>query len=243
MRKMVIGILPTYKEDKKELYNDYYKFISLYTKKVIEAGAIPIGILLDGDNLSKESLDICDGFIIPGGNKIYYYVYEVIDYAIKNNKPLIGVCMGAEAIDIYSVISEYMDKDKSYTKEELVKIYQALKEKNEGTLLRKLDINNIHNNDFNTIDDYENCLHEIKINENSISYSIFGDKVNVPSMHNYDFKYIGSSFKGVGYASDNVCEIIEYNKKDYFIIGVHFHPELTDSGIFKRLVLECELRK
>ena len=71
MRKPIIGIIPTeYLFQSENPYDDYYKFINNYGKRVIEAGGIPYGILLDDGKINKDMLELCDAFIITGGNQI-----------------------------------------------------------------------------------------------------------------------------------------------------------------------------
>jgi len=111
-------------------------------------------------------------------------------------------------------------------------------------LLRRLEDGNIHSHIVtnNTID---TARHNIKIKENTILYNIFKTKEkSVVSLHSYDYKIVGSLFIKSATALDNVCEGIEYNNKDYFIVGTHFHDEAEDDSlVIKRLVLECIKRK
>ena len=39
-------------------------------------------------------LDLCDGFIVPGGTNWYNFDEYVIRYAIDKKKPLLGICLG-----------------------------------------------------------------------------------------------------------------------------------------------------
>lgn len=241
MKKIIVGILPSYIEGE-GVYSNYYKFIDLYSKKIIENGAVPVGILLNGDQLDYCSLEMCDCFIIPGGNKVRGYVYETIYYAIKKNKPLIGICMGAEALDIFSVVYEKI-KDCFKSIDDFRNIYLSLKDNNDGTLLKALPDGNIHDNNIVSINKINDIYHEVLVDEDSLAYKIFGPRIEVPSMHGYDFKYVGKDFKVTGKASDGVCEIIEYNNPEYFIIGFHFHVELMDSEVFKHFIEEAKVRR
>lgn len=243
MKKIVIGILPTYIKTSESPYDEYDKFIYLYAKKIKEAGGVPVGLLFDDDKIDEDILDLCDGFIIPGGNKVHKFVYETILYCIQKNKPLIGICLGAEAIDIFSCIFEEMKKQNN---KDVISIYKELKDKNDGTLLMRLDEERllIHNHDYLSDEDYDKCSHNILIERDSLVYSVLkSDELMVPSMHGYNFKHVGSDFKISAYSEDGVCEAIEYLDSDNFIIGFHFHPELMNTDIFKRLIEECQKRK
>lgn len=52
------------------------------------------------NDLIKE-LDLCDGIIIPGGDKEFYYDKVIIDYCIKKDKPILGICLGMQMMGLY----------------------------------------------------------------------------------------------------------------------------------------------
>ena len=239
MKKVVVGILPTYNKGiLKNPYDDSYKFIELYSNKVKLSGGIPLGILPDKDNLNLDILDLCDAFIIPGGTKIEKYAYELIIYAIKKNKPLLGICLGSQSIAITSLLLEHIDINKDITIEEITTIYNKLKEENEGSLLKKVPEPNIHGNIVISEDTIDEARHIIKIEKDSLLYKIYNkEELSVVSLHNYDYKKVGSSFKVTAKSTDNVNEAVEYKKENTFILGVEFHPELEENNlIFESLI-------
>lgn len=65
-------------------------------KKLEEHKALPIII----PNIRDISyyLDICNGFIVPGGITWNEADIEIIKYAFKVNKPLLGICAGMQAL-------------------------------------------------------------------------------------------------------------------------------------------------
>lgn len=236
-KKPVIGILPVstiYKDDNENYYDEQYKFVNIYCKKIYEEGGIPVGILLNDNKLDYSTLSLYDGFLIPGGNRLEHFVYQIIDYAIKNNKPILGICAGMHAMSIYSYVMEDLsDVELSGDK------YQKLKKENNGSLLKKIP-NHYHKLTFDNI---ESTKHKININKDSIIYDVYKkEEIKVVSLHKYSPKKIGKNFKITSYSND-IIESIEYDNKDYFIVGVQWHPEYENNGIIKRLIDESNKRK
>ena len=99
---------------RKEFVNEEY--LNLLNKYHLT----PIVIPYTQTNLD-ELLSICDGFLIPGGDDVdskYYHQennphntlvdplvdqldFYVLDYAIKNNKKVLGFCRGLQVINVY----------------------------------------------------------------------------------------------------------------------------------------------
>ena len=162
--KIVVGIVPRIDLFlNNDPYTDNYSFVNNYSKRVIEAGGVPIGLLMDNGELSYDQLDLCDAFIIPGGNRIDKSIYLLLEYAHKNNKPVLGICMGMQAMVMYSVL---IDEGVTPTnKDEYRVIYDKVKSTN--PVLKKLEDNSKHLH-IVTRGNIDFARHEVTFNKDSL---------------------------------------------------------------------------
>ncbi|MBO4600973.1 MAG: gamma-glutamyl-gamma-aminobutyrate hydrolase family protein [Bacilli bacterium] len=243
MDNIIVGIIPSsFIRTDDNPYHDTYNCLHLYVNKLEECNASCIGLIPKGNIIPENLLDKCDAFLIQGGQKISFYHYQVIEYAIKNNKPLLGICMGMQAIGIYSKVMENVE---IFNEANFYKEYDRLKSENEESLLERLEEGNIHSHYIN-YDNYKTAYHKVQlINKSSILYDVYKvDEKDEVSLHDYKLKYVGNNFTVGATTNDNVIEEIEYNNKDYFIVGTLFHVEWDeDKLLFKRLIDEAIKRR
>ena len=61
-------------------------------------------------SLEKEDLkrlvDICDGIVMPGGNRLFEYDQFIYEYAKEKNIPILGICAGMQLICLNEVKEE-----------------------------------------------------------------------------------------------------------------------------------------
>lgn len=245
MRKPIIGIISTLTmNNETNIFHDVHKVINSYTKKITESGGVPIGIVMPDGNINLEALELCDGILIPGGNKVYRYLIQTLQFAIIKNKPVLGICLGGEAISIFSALSKKIDFSKNLSLDETNKIWQELKIKNNNELLIRLPKDNYHSNKHIKDNDFTNAKHPILIKKDSLIYDIYNKtEIQGVSFHAFDFKLVEGEFTISGYAPDGVKEVIEHTNPEIFMLGVHFHPELEKENLlFNRLIYESQKR-
>lgn len=181
--KKIIGIIPsTLGFDTDNPFDDKYYVQNTYLEKLKQFECIPIIIPPINLKINYESLKLCDAFLIIGGKKVHKYHFEVIDYVLKTNKKLLGICLGMQAIAMYS--------------------NNDLEEK---TLYK---VNN-HYFDNITHKNKEVLVHYINITNDSLLSNILGEKLKVNSIHNYAVSKVSYPFKVVA-KHKNVIEAIEY---------------------------------
>ena len=87
-------------------------------RHILRAGGIPLVLLPTQDmiyinnkekELSQEDkeildrqIDMCDGILMPGGDRIYFYDKYICQRANDKNMPLLGICMGMQVMCNYN---------------------------------------------------------------------------------------------------------------------------------------------
>lgn len=247
--KAVIGIVPGVRRNDNNPYEFKYIFLNSYSKMTTKCGAVPFGLLLSDEDVLDEQLNMCDGFLFPGGKKLERAHFDIILHALKYNKPILGICLGMQVLNFFSVLKDILVKRNiSINKENLWKIFNEV-ENEEFFKLKDIKTPNIHG--YEIMQDIKECnydtlkesIHDINIDNNSILYDIYKtNKKSVLSLHLKQVTNVGSDFKVTARANDNIIEALEYKDKSYFIIGVQYHPELDDDKIFKYFINEVKKR-
>lgn len=189
-----------------------------YSKCIVQANGIPIylPVIDDLDTIQKQ-LSICDGLLLPGGNDINpllynelpmpklgkcndfidWYQINLINIALEKNLPILGVCRGAQVINVACGGTIYQD------------ISYAVNS----------PLNHIQNSHLS-----EKC-HPIYINANTILNNILENKYIVNSSHHQCINKLAPNFIISSVAPDGIIESIEMINKS-FVIGVQWHPEM-----------------
>lgn len=106
MENITIGIIAR----DETINNTKVKVVTKNNLKYLNNLCDYIGIFsYDDENFNYEVLKLCDGIIIQGGSDIHKYHYKIVDYAINNNIPLLGICMGHQVVGLYSTNKEEKD--------------------------------------------------------------------------------------------------------------------------------------
>ena len=232
--KKIIGIFPTielFQGD--DPYQDRYEFINNYPKKVFESNAVAIGILLNNGDINYDVLDMCDAFILPGGHKININIYRLLYYAYQNKKPVLGICLGMQAMGVFSIILDecinnnvnYLDSGKQSV------IYDKVRREN--PMLEKIDNDN-HLHVVNR-DNIDMARHNVNIDKKSLVYKLYNkESISGVSLHGIKLNRVGSILNVAGMSDDGVIEIIE--NKELKWIGVQFHVELDSDSLINKFI-------
>lgn len=116
LSKPIIGIVT-------RLENNMHKINKSLIDNITKCGGLCLGIIneerysyefLDRDKLIIDNiLKICDGFVIPGGSTESYLDKYIIEYATKNNIPILGICLGMQEMSSFLDLEEVFNHNKS----------------------------------------------------------------------------------------------------------------------------------
>lgn len=170
-------------------------------------------------------LEECDGLIITGGADVYPEWYgqiedtimcgsfdryrdtleiELIKKAITNKMPLIGICRGAQILNVTLGGSLIVDIPTQY-----------------DTIINHRQ------------EDWQNCHHKVSLVENSFLSSIVRQESGmVNSNHHQAIDRLSDQLKVTSRAEDGLIESVEWKEKSVdkgFLLAVQWHPERLDT--------------
>lgn len=171
-----------------------------YTDAILRCGAIPVVIPYIEPEYAKEALRGFSGLIIPGGSDISPSLYgegnsyskepdleldkyelALLKAAEEMNIMTLGICRGAQLINIYHHGSLYQDIEKN----------------TESTIHRRPD------------KPYEG-VHNVELYDDSFLYPLFNKKtLSVNSLHHQGIKSLGKGLKVSAIAEDGIIEAFE----------------------------------
>ena len=193
MKKPVIGISGSLIIDSSGSFAGYKRSYvnNDYILSVIKNGGIPFIIPFNENEEPTPKL----GDIFPERDD---FEYGLLKAALEANKPILGICRGAQIINTYFNGSLYQDL--SYIGTEVLKHNQE----NSPSMV----------------------THSVMIDKSSKLFDIFGEeKIRVNSFHHQAVKKVGDGLAISAKAPDGVIEAIE--KTDYpFLVAVQWHPEM-----------------
>lgn len=162
----------------------------------------------------KQQIDLCDGIIMPGTTKLYYYDQVIYEYAFSKDIPILGICGGMQLIAI-----------------------------NDRAEIEDKVLYNINSNIKHNQPDVDN-VHKVTINEDSILYNIMSkSEICVNSRHNQAVNHV-NKLKVSAISEDGLIEGIEYSDKKFVIgVQWHpenlSNKDIAENNIFKKFIEAC----
>ena len=208
-----------------------------YTSSVERAGGTPLLLPVSDDpEVIRAHAQLCDGIILSGGadvdpilygeegiqgqgysmREIDVYDMELFRAALKQKKPVLGICKGLQALNVALGGTLYQDigKESSST---LCHLQSAPRQ-------------------------YPS--HNVSIREGSMLSSIIGSTMMVNSFHHQAVKDLAAGLSVAATSSDGLVEAVEM--EGHPVLAVQWHPEMMaaagDEGmlkIFKHFIDAC----
>lgn len=215
-----------------------------YSRAVQEAGGVAF-VIPHYDHFSKEiiseTIKKLDGLILSGGIDVHPRLYSnkkvadtaleymksdekrdlyemaLIEEAIQQKKPILGICRGIQLLNVYFGGTLYQDLNDEY----------------QSTI--------DHLGPFNN---KSKSVHSVNIKENTTLYSIYqSTSFRVNSFHHQGIKNIGKHIQVEGVSEDGLPEAVLFSKEPW-VYGVQWHPEmLIDDERCENLIMRYFINK
>ncbi len=209
-----------------------------YGKAVAQAGGIPVPILGIESSI-PDLVKQLDGFLFTGGDDLHPRFYKekllkgastslspdmrtefeikLFKHAAKMKKPVLGICHGAQLINVALGGSLYQDISRQIRK--TIRHSPAKKS--------------------------EKVYHPVSIFEGTRICHIIGDcqfgkcSISVRSSHHQSIKNPGKGLRLSAVSSDGVCEALESRSQKNFLVAVQWHPEKTINDRYTKKLFEA----
>jgi len=215
-----------------------------YSEAVEAFGGVPVHLrLIPKPEYIAEAMAGLDGILLPGSNTDvdpHYYGEEphhqlgtvipakdetdrlVLCEVERLNMPLLAICYGMQALNVVRGGTPIQDIESQV----------------KGSFKHEQGIPATRNS------------HGLKIGKGSILSNLPAVKASkgdlrVNSSHHQAIAKVGKNLKAIAWAKDGIIEAVQDTRKDRFVLGVQWHPELTSSHdhisqeIFELFVKTC----
>ncbi|QGH33681.1 gamma-glutamyl-gamma-aminobutyrate hydrolase family protein [Gracilibacillus salitolerans] len=217
-----------------------YNLHEKHIQSVMRAGGVPIIIPTGPEPMAEVWVSICNGIILSSGEDIDPNSFganpspkiqntnkkrdlteiELVKYAQKHRKPILGLCRGVTMLNV------------------------ALG----GTVIQDIETSNPNPINHNQQAARPEPTHYIQIDETSRLYQILSSSnIQVNSIHHQAIDQLAPNLKKVAVAPDGVIEAVEaIDKTSPMIIGVQWHPEEMASEdpsmqkLFDTFIMACK---
>ena len=208
-----------------------------YVKAIEKSGGLPLLLpFVEGDGAIDEFVFRCDGFLFTGGVDIDPCRYgeekkptcgdiqpnrdtlefKVFKKAFESGKPILGICRGAQLVNVALGGTLYQDLPTEIESD-------ILHRQKEGIL------------------DYS---HKIKVVKGTPLYALMGEeRIKGNSFHHQAIKKLGEGLRVMANADDGVVEAVWY-EGDRYLRAYQWHPErLYEADDFNKRIFDDFIAK
>ncbi len=213
--KKIIGVCSLYDYEKKSIW-----MLPGYMNGIENAGGATIILpLTDDREVLISVLKNCSGVLLTGGQDVSPDFYGeksikecgetckmrdkcekiVLDYALENDIPVLGICRGIQFLNAYLGGTLYQDLDTQFKTE----------------------------TDHHMTPPYDRAVHNVDIVKDSPLYELLKkDRIGVNSYHHQAVKELAKPLTASAYSEDGLVEGV-YMKDKKFVWAVQWHPEFS----------------
>ncbi len=188
---------------------------------VTQKGILPVLIPDVADEYLFDILDELDGFVLQGGSDLApetygetpigkwkgdpyrdQYELKILDYAIKNSRPVLGICRGFQLMNAYFGGTLYQD---TATQQPTLPLHRSAER-------------------------YDTLKHGVSFIDNTVLHKLYGNDEPklVNSVHHQAIKDLGDNLEPYAVSTDGLIEAFGYTKEPAGkVIGVQWHPEFS----------------
>ena len=234
MSKPLIGVMPLWDEGKKSIW-----MLPGYLEGIREAVGTPVIFPLTEDREELEQLcSLCNGFLITGGQDVDPAIYgetpipqmgeictvldqmerQVLEYVIKEDKAVLGICRGIQYLN--AMLG--------------------------GSLYQDLNVQHPSKTEHHMEPPYDRVIHQVQIIDGTPLHQLLQvTELGVNSYHHQAVKTLAPSLTVMAESEDGLVEAVYMPEKSY-VWAVQWHPELsyqTDKysrKIFESFVAACK---
>lgn len=190
-----------------------------FVEATITAYGLPNVIPLGDPKDAKAYISHIDGLLLAGGQDVSPLLYgeepipalgttsplrdtfeiALIKEAVKQQKPILGVCRGLQLLNVAYGGTLYQDLATSYS---------------------DLTVQHIQHTQ------YDNGAHTITLDPDSRLAKVFGPAYVANSYHHQAIKELAEPFEAVAWSKDKLIEGFEAKDPSANIVAVQWHPEL-----------------
>lgn len=222
MNKNIIGIAANqHYQNNQDFFDQQFTYTPQgFIDGVHQAGGIPMLLPISDPELARDYIASIDKLLLAGGQDVTPFLYgeephpklgptsierdsfemALIKEAIKQNKPIFTICRGTQLLNVTLGGTLYQDLSQ----------YSDWKVKHDM---------------FPTLPDFG--LHSITVNSDSTLAPLFGEQAQVNSYHHQAIKDLAENLMPIAWSQDGIVEAVESREKNTKILGVQWHPELT----------------
>jgi putative glutamine amidotransferase len=192
-----------------------------YIDAVAAAGGVPLVLpLVDDECLLRAMYDLCDGFLMAGGNDVDPAQYgqewnpktkdisprrdeqelQLLRWALDDDKAVLGICRGMQLLNVELGGNLFQDISSEVNDSE----------------------NHVASVDQ---EDFAYLAHGLKLDPDSrLAKILEADHIETNALHHQAVNTLGDGLVATGWAEDDVIEAIELPVKR-FVLAVQSHPE------------------